>query len=368
MNVLEFSKKQYKSIFAKQNDTGRTEEFQLVDNGIPIDLTGCTVTLNMKKPVIVFASCTITNAEEGKIKVSLTNSMLSQKGKFEADISIFTDAGLISSANFILEVEASQRDDTAIEAKDEISALEEALTKLNGLSEEIEEKVSETTQKYLDENSQEAGTLYIRDSDGNLIAEYNGEKDVTIEQNSAGGSSVSVTQKLTSGTEIGSVTVDGKETKLYAPSNSDSGSSSNGWEIIGDITTTEEAALSIPLSGFDYKEIEALVLIASAPTASGNIYLTSSSAGTIYGNPRAKVEFSTTLGFRYLSLEAIAAGVALAKQESNNWATGDTYDNIKQSCIFQSNVAGELTSFTECTVATDNALPAGTRVIVRGRN
>lgn len=40
---------------------------------------------------------------------------------------------------------------------------------------------------------------------------------------SSGGSSVSVTQTLTSGTEIGGITIDGTETKLYAPSSSGGG-------------------------------------------------------------------------------------------------------------------------------------------------
>lgn len=85
----------------------------------------------------------------------------------------------------------------------------------------------------IEDNTQEIGTLTIKDSDGTPLGTYNGSANTQIVlPASGGGSTVTVTPTLTSGTEIGSITVDGTATKLYAPEGGSSGGGLLTWSEV----------------------------------------------------------------------------------------------------------------------------------------
>ncbi len=84
--------------------------------------------------------------------------------------------------------------------------------------------------------------------------------------------SVSVTQKLTSGTEIGSVTVNGSATKLYAPTNTDTHYSSKN--VVGSSTATSNT---------------------SSALTNGNVYLNSVENGAVTSSHKISGSGATTV-------------------------------------------------------------------------
>lgn len=75
-------------------------------------------------------------------------------------------------------------------------------------------------------------TVIQKLTSGAEIGSVNGTKLYAPNGGGGTGSSVSVSQTLTSGTEIGGIIVDGAETKLYAPSGGDRGSGLSGKKVV----------------------------------------------------------------------------------------------------------------------------------------
>lgn len=170
MHRLEFSKRTPLRIWAKQGDSGRELEFQCISDSLAMNLTGCTVTLNMVKPIKVFANAVITNAVEGKIKVNLSNDILSQRGIFPADISVFNSSGkVISSANFDLDVDVSQRDEGAAEASEDMSALKVALGKVNNLETQYAPRLN-SVESSLEQKASQTALEIEKNRINNLVA------------------------------------------------------------------------------------------------------------------------------------------------------------------------------------------------------
>ena len=71
----------------KQSDTGNYLEAQLIEDGVVLDLTDCTVAFKMGKDdtTIVDKQAVIQNAIEGIVVVPFSISDLSTTGKFEGE-------------------------------------------------------------------------------------------------------------------------------------------------------------------------------------------------------------------------------------------------------------------------------------------
>lgn len=82
------------------------------------------------------------------------------------------------------------------------------------------------TDEIMAESIPEGLTIAVKSEDGTIIKYVREKGTWKTEGGSTGGSTVSVTQKITSDTEVAKITVDGTETTIYAPTPTEGGGSS----------------------------------------------------------------------------------------------------------------------------------------------
>ena len=121
-------------LFAKEGDAnGRGMVVQITENGIIKDTTGITLRLqwsHLSVGASGFTEFEVVDATKGLYKVKYPTSML-HRGRVEAFIRI-TDNGILSGTrNLLITVERMVGSDETIEAEDDFSALQSALTKLS---------------------------------------------------------------------------------------------------------------------------------------------------------------------------------------------------------------------------------------------
>ena len=139
--VFDIDKSIYTTIDAKQNDiNSRFIEFTLVNNSLPLDLTGHTVKIFAIKTdnTLIFNNTTIINAKEGKVLVELTSQALAVVGSLECELVIYgANNSVLSTKTFTINVIKSIRDDSAIESTNEFTALTQAFSTIQELKERI---------------------------------------------------------------------------------------------------------------------------------------------------------------------------------------------------------------------------------------
>ena len=131
-------------LFAKEGDAnGRGMVVQITENGIIKDTTGITLRLqwsHISVGVSGFTDFEVVDATKGLYKLIYPTSML-HRGRVESFIRI-TDNGILSGTrNLMITVERMVGSDETIEASDDFSALQTALTKLSAWEETISGKV-----------------------------------------------------------------------------------------------------------------------------------------------------------------------------------------------------------------------------------
>ena len=134
-------------LFAKEGDAnGRGMVVQITENGIIKDTTGITLRLQWSHLSVVasgFKEFEVVDATKGLYKVQYPTSML-HRGRVEAFIRI-TDNGILSGTrNLMITVERMVGNDETIEAADDFSALQSALTKLSIWESTISGKADKT--------------------------------------------------------------------------------------------------------------------------------------------------------------------------------------------------------------------------------
>jgi len=74
----------------KQGDTRNALEAHLKENGVTIDLTGCTVNfiLHDNDTVLINRSATITDETNGVVVINFTKNELDNIGKFEGEFKV----------------------------------------------------------------------------------------------------------------------------------------------------------------------------------------------------------------------------------------------------------------------------------------
>lgn len=109
--------------------------FRLIDsdntNESVINLENHLVTLYISKPngKKVNLLCSVTAAERGECEVRLSAAACSVAGESECEITVWgADGSVLTSRRFVLEVEESLRDESAVTESDEFSALTDALS------------------------------------------------------------------------------------------------------------------------------------------------------------------------------------------------------------------------------------------------
>ena len=131
-------------LFAKEGDAnGRGMVVQITENGIIKDTTGITLRLqwsHISVGVSGFTDFEVVDATKGLYKLVYPTSML-HRGRVEAFIRI-TDNGILSGTrNLLITVERMVGSDETIEAADDFSALQTALTRLSAWEATISGKV-----------------------------------------------------------------------------------------------------------------------------------------------------------------------------------------------------------------------------------
>ena len=121
-------------LFAKEGDAnGRGMVVQITENGIIKDTTGITLRLQWSHLSVVasgFTDFEVVDATKGLYKLVYPTSML-HRGRVEAFIRIADNDILSGTRNLLITVERMVGSDETIEAADDFSALQSALTKLS---------------------------------------------------------------------------------------------------------------------------------------------------------------------------------------------------------------------------------------------
>lgn len=201
--------------YTQQGDTARVLTFNILDKGVPFNLTGKTVRAKILKPdnTKCYNDLTITNATGGECDLKLTNQVLAVAGKVNCQLEIKEGEELLSTIIFPIDVEPSIDINGAVESTNEFTALlngiikldewdkyfketsgaiEEKYTeRLNGIDSSLEEKVNKvpgetlTPNKYTDEDkskvsdiTNKASIIYVNEKINSLS---NGSPDKSFE-------------------------------------------------------------------------------------------------------------------------------------------------------------------------------------------
>ena len=147
-------------LFAKEGDAnGRGMVVQITENGMIKDTTGITLRLQWSHVSVVVSGFTdfeVVDATKGLYKVKYPTSML-HRGRVEAFIRITDNGTLSGTRNLMITVERMVASDETIEASDDFSALQTALTRLgvweatiSGKVDTWESDMDATKQLYID--------------------------------------------------------------------------------------------------------------------------------------------------------------------------------------------------------------------------
>ena len=117
-------------VLAVQGEVGaRWLDITLLDEKIPLDLTNCFVVIYMDTGVVIYNTCEITDALNGQISVELTKNMSGIYGDFEAEIHVYDELGnLLKIKGLEITIRKSTDVTVTVEARDEFTALQQALS------------------------------------------------------------------------------------------------------------------------------------------------------------------------------------------------------------------------------------------------
>lgn len=156
---------------AQQGDTARVLTFNILDNGVPFNLTGKTVRAKILKPdnTKCYNDLTITNATGGECDLKLTTQVLAVAGKVNCQLEIKEGEELLSTIIFPIDVEPSIDISGAAESTNEFTALQNGITKLDEWDKYFQETSGAIEEKYttrlnavessLEENVQEVNKV-----------------------------------------------------------------------------------------------------------------------------------------------------------------------------------------------------------------
>lgn len=118
----------------KKSDNGRRINFVLTEGGRPYVISeGCSAVLRAKKPggTVLFNNCVI---DGNVISYTLTNQTSAAAGIVDCELMLSgSDGKQLTSPRFSLRVEDTLYSDSEVEAQDEFTALQKAITETNNL-------------------------------------------------------------------------------------------------------------------------------------------------------------------------------------------------------------------------------------------
>lgn len=135
-------------IYAKQGDAnGRDLYVQLTNNGEIVDTTGTTINLgwtHLSTGGTGLDSFTDEDLSQGIYKHSFTTAFL-QPGRVECSIQIVTGTDILNSRTFIVEVDGSTYDETAVESDNSFTALQDALLTVESIEDRLDNAIEGLT-------------------------------------------------------------------------------------------------------------------------------------------------------------------------------------------------------------------------------
>lgn len=136
--------------YTQQGDTARVLTFNILDKGVPFNLTGKTVRAKILKPdnTKCYNDLTITNATGGECNLKLTNQVLAVAGKVNCQLEIKEGEEFLSTIIFPIDVEPSIDITGAVESSNEFTALQNGLTKLDEWDKYFQETSGAIEEKY----------------------------------------------------------------------------------------------------------------------------------------------------------------------------------------------------------------------------
>lgn len=156
--IIDTKLKTYQKVYGmKQFENNVVLNIQLVQNGTPLDLTGCTVRLNYQnKNEVLLQMANIIDETKGKVRVTVLTKVLDTIGDTPVDISVFDEhQKKITSSTFVLVVQESIYSNDKID-EEELDLIQEIYSKEKERQEaetqrEVNEKKREENEKIRDE-------------------------------------------------------------------------------------------------------------------------------------------------------------------------------------------------------------------------
>lgn len=129
--IVDTKLKTYQKVYGmKQFENNVVLNIQLVQNGTPLDLTGCTVRLNYQnKNEVLLQMANIIDETKGKVRVTVLTKVLDTIGDTPVDISVFdSNQRKITSSTFVLVVQESIYNNDKID-EEELDLIQGIFTK-----------------------------------------------------------------------------------------------------------------------------------------------------------------------------------------------------------------------------------------------
>lgn len=155
--VLDINKKCNQIVTANVGEVGsRFLKINIIDNGMPVDLTGVTVYLYAKKAddTKVFNTVKVEDVKQGIVLVEITSQVLAIEGLIKLTLLLVKDNARLATKIFNLKVDETIIDDEAIESANEFGALTESLSKLGEWNSYFEETSGKIEEKYTERLNQ----------------------------------------------------------------------------------------------------------------------------------------------------------------------------------------------------------------------
>ncbi|MBP3908972.1 MAG: BppU family phage baseplate upper protein, partial [Turicibacter sp.] len=162
------------NIIQQGEHNARHLQVELVQNGVPVDLTNCDVyfltRLLKSGNTPTMTVCEIFNEEKGHVKVAIKNYMTSTDGVIECEfVRIGHDKTVLPFKKFNLTVDGSIYTDDAIEASEPLHALVEALATVREVEQHLGAEFMDLEAKYAGELSKTNAQLSTKANEVEVV-------------------------------------------------------------------------------------------------------------------------------------------------------------------------------------------------------
>lgn len=202
--------------YTQQGDTARILTFNILDKGVPFNLSGKTVRAKILKPdnTKCYNDLTITNATGGECDLKLTNQVLAVAGKVNCQLEIKEGEELLSTIIFPIDVEPSIDINGAVESTNEFTALLNGIIKLDEWDKYFKETSGAIEEKYTERLNGIDSSLEERVKKNELTLNI---KDFGAKGNGVDNDNLAFIQCFDYAKSLSTLTTDGNKIKILIP-------------------------------------------------------------------------------------------------------------------------------------------------------